>query len=63
LTAKRPDPLDDYIDAVAKALALPVEDAWKPAVNANLEVSLRLARLVDEFVLPDETEPASVFAA
>jgi len=63
LTAKRPDPLDDYIDAVGKALALPVEDAWKPAIKANLEVSLRLARLVDEFVLPDETEPASVFAA
>jgi hypothetical protein len=55
--------LDDYIDAVAGALALPVEDAWKPAVKANLEVSLRLARLVDEFVLPDETEPASVFTA
>ena len=63
MTAKRPDPLDDYIDAVAKALALPVEDAWKPAVKTSLEVSLRLARLVDEFVLPDETEPASVFAA
>ena len=57
------DPLDDYIDAVSKALAMPVEDAWKPAVKANLEVSLRLARLVDEFTLSDETEPASVFAA
>ena len=53
--------LDDYVDAVSKALGLSVEDAWKPAVRANLEVSLRLARLVDEFVLPDETEPASVF--
>ena len=57
------DPLDEYIDAVSKALAMPVEDAWKPAVKANLEVSLRLARLVDEFPLSDETEPASVFAA
>jgi Protein of unknown function (DUF4089) len=57
------DPLDDYIDVVSKALAMPVEDAWKPAVKANLEVSLRLARLVDEFTLSDETEPASVFAA
>ena len=57
------DPLDDYIDAVAKALALPVEDAWKPSVRANLEVSMRLARLVDEFALSDEAEPASVFAA
>jgi Protein of unknown function (DUF4089) len=57
------DPLDDYIDAVSKALALRIDEAWKPAVRANLEVSLRLARLVDEFPLPDETEPASVFAA
>jgi Protein of unknown function (DUF4089) len=57
------DPLDDYIDAVSKALALPIDDTWKLAVRANLQVSLRLARLVDEFTLPDETEPASVFAA
>lgn len=57
------DTLDEYIDAVAKALALRLEDAWRPAVRANLEVSLRLARFVDEFPLPDETEPASVFTA
>jgi hypothetical protein len=57
------DPLDEYIDAVGKALALPIDAAWKPAVKANLEVSLKLARLVDEFALPDEAEPASVFAA
>ncbi|MBV9560038.1 MAG: DUF4089 domain-containing protein [Bradyrhizobium sp.] len=57
------DSLDAYIDAVAEALALPLEEAWKPAVRANLDVSLRLARLVDEFALPDETEPASVFTA
>ena len=63
LTAKMTDPLDEYIDAVSKALRLPVEDSWKPAVRANLEVSLKLARLVDEFTLSDEAEPASVFAA
>ena len=57
------DPLDDYIDAVAKALALPVEEAWKPAERANLEVSLKLARLVEQFALPDEAEPASVYTA
>lgn len=55
------DHIDDYIDAVSKALALPVEDAWRPAVRTDLEVSLRLARLVDEFALPDETEPAPIF--
>jgi Protein of unknown function (DUF4089) len=63
LTTGSRESLDDYIDVVAKALALPVEEAWRPAVRANLEVSLRLARLVDEFALPDEIEPASVFAA
>ncbi|MDP3694462.1 DUF4089 domain-containing protein [Bradyrhizobium sp.] len=63
MTVSSSDPLDDYIDAVGRALSLPIEDAWRPAVKANLEVSLRLARLVDEFPLPDETEPASVFAA
>ena len=57
------DPLDVYIDAVGQALALPIDEAWRPAIKANLEVSLRLARLVDSFPLPDETEPASVFAA
>jgi Protein of unknown function (DUF4089) len=57
------DSLDDYIDAVSKALMLPIDDAWKPAVRANLDVSLKLARLVDEFALPDEAESASVFAA
>jgi hypothetical protein len=57
------DPLDAYIDAVSNALALPIDEAWKPAVKANLEVSLRLARLVDEFAMPDDTEAASVFAA
>jgi Protein of unknown function (DUF4089) len=57
------DPLDAYIDAVSTALGLSIADAWKPAVRANLEISLRLAAQVDEFALPDETEPASVFAA
>jgi hypothetical protein len=57
------DMINDYIASVGKALGLPMEDAWKAAVRANLEVSLRMARLVDEFPLPDEIEPASVFAA
>jgi hypothetical protein len=57
------DPLDHYMDAVSKTLGLSIADAWKPAVRTNLEISLKLAALVDEFALPDETEPASVFAA
>jgi hypothetical protein len=57
------DSLDDYIDAAARALALPIEPAWKPAVRANLELTLRLAEVVAEFPLPDEAEPAPVFEA
>jgi hypothetical protein len=57
------DSLDDYINAASKLLRLPVKDAWKPAVRANLEVSMRLARMVDEFEFSDEAEPASVFTA
>jgi hypothetical protein len=56
------DHLDDYIDAVAKAMGLPIEDAWRPAVRANLEVSLRLAKLVDDFALPDESESAAIYS-
>lgn len=57
------DPLDDYIDAVAKALSLSVDAAWKLAVRANLDVTLKMARMVQEFPLPDETEPASIYEA
>jgi hypothetical protein len=63
VTANRPDWLDQYIDAAVAAMALPMEEAWRGAVRANLEVSLRLAHLVDEFALADEAEPASIFSA
>jgi hypothetical protein len=58
-----PDALDDYIDAAARVLALPIEPGWKPAVRANLELTVRLAALVAEFPLPDEADPAPVFEA
>lgn len=57
------DPLDDYITGVTAALALPIRDAWHPAVRANLEAALKLARLLEEFPLPDEAESATVFTA
>lgn len=53
--------LDAYIAAAADALSLPVDPAWTPSIRANLEVTLRLAKLVDEFPLPDEAEPAPVY--
>jgi hypothetical protein len=56
------DHLDDYMNAVARTMALPLEDAWRPAVRANLEVALRLARLVDDFPLPDDVASAAVYS-
>jgi hypothetical protein len=55
--------LDTFIGAAAEALDLAVEPEWKPAVKGNLAVTLRLAKLVAEFELPDEAEPAPVFEA
>ena len=57
------DPLDSFVDAAALALDLEVEPAWKGAVKANLEVTLRLARTFADFPLPDDAEPAPVFVA
>ena len=57
----QPDELDRYIAAAADALDLRIEEAWKPAVRSNLEVTLKFARLVEEFTLPDEIEPAEIY--
>jgi hypothetical protein len=57
------DSLDDYIAAAADMLALPIDPAWMPAVRMNLEITLRLAKLVEDFDLPDDAEPAPMFKA
>ncbi|TMV08292.1 DUF4089 domain-containing protein [Arenibacterium halophilum] len=55
--------LDSYIDAMAALFGLPIAPEWKPAIRTNLDVTLRMARLVDEFPLPDEIEQANVYVA
>ena len=57
------DPLDDYVDAGARAFDLPVEPQWRPAIKANLDVIFRLGALVAALELPDEAEPAPIFEA
>jgi hypothetical protein len=54
---------NEFIAASARALALPVEPEWYPAVRSNLVVTWKLAALVAEFELPDDAEPAPVFRA
>jgi hypothetical protein len=58
-----PQPLDDLIDAAASLLALSIKPSWRPAIKANLDVTLRFAALVAELPLPDEAEPAPIFTA
>jgi hypothetical protein len=57
------DPLDGFIEAAARVLALPLEPQWLPDIKANLAVTLRAAALVADFALPDESEPAPIFRA
>jgi len=58
-----PADLDAYIDAGTAALGIPVRPEWRDAVRMNLALSFSLGRLVLEFPLPDEAEPAPVFRA
>jgi hypothetical protein len=57
------DPLDDFIDAAARALGLPMGENWRLAVAANLRVTLEHAAAVEAFALPDDAEPGPVFKA
>jgi hypothetical protein len=52
-----------YADTMVKALGLPLTAEYAPQVEANLAVAFRLVQLVLDFPLPDEAEPAPVFAA
>jgi hypothetical protein len=55
--------METLLAASAQALALPVDPAWRAGVKHNLQLILRYAALVEEFALPDDTEPAPVFRA
>lgn len=55
--------LDAYIDAGTALLGIPVRPEWRDAIRQHLGVSFELARLVLDFPLPDEADPAPVFVA
>ncbi len=57
------DITDAWIRSSAAMLGLPVEAEWLPTIHANVEVTFRLGKLVDDFPLPDEAEPAPVYGA
>jgi hypothetical protein len=55
--------LDRYIHEAASLLDIDVDASWLEPIRFHLEISLRAARLVDGFALPDDAEPAPVFVA
>jgi hypothetical protein len=57
------DVSESWIRSSAAMLNLPIESAWLPSIRANVEVTFRLAKLVEELPLPDEAEPAPVYEA
>jgi Protein of unknown function (DUF4089) len=52
---------DALIDAALPLLEFNPREGSRAAIKSNLEVAARLARLVMEFPLDDESEPAPVF--
>ena len=55
--------IDRLVEASAQALGIPLEHGWTEGVAFNLQLILRHAKLVDEFQLADDIEPAPVFYA
>jgi hypothetical protein len=51
------------VSAGAQTLALPVDPAWAAGIRFNLQLLFRHAALIDEFSLPNDSEPAPVFRA
>lgn len=52
---------EKLLDAAAEVMRLDVEVEYRPGVLANLEVAIRMAKLVESFALDDEAEPALVY--
>jgi hypothetical protein len=63
LPAPAPDAIGSLVAANIQALSQPFDPAWRDGIKFNLQLILRLAALVDEFPLPDDTEPGPVFHA
>jgi hypothetical protein len=57
------DAIDRLVRAAAATLDLPLDPTWHAGVAFNLHLIMRHASLIDEFALPDESEPAPVFHA
>ena len=55
--------LDAYIEQAAKLARIPLTDEMRAQTRANLKTAEKLSRLVLDYPLDDESEPAPVFFA
>ena len=56
-------PWSSYVTSTARALSLPLSDAHRPGVVANLERTAAIVTPLLAFSLPDTSEPAAIFRA
>jgi hypothetical protein len=56
-----PADLDPFIDAGAAVLGIPARPEWRDSIRLHLGLSFDFGRLLLDFPLPDEAEPAPVF--
>ena len=65
MSAAAPPPSDEdraaFLDAAIEMLGLAVAPEWRAEVLAHMKVTAEAARLVLDFPLDDELEPAPVF--
>jgi hypothetical protein len=58
----QPPDLGAHVDAAAALIGLPIAPAHRPGVILYMGVIATAAALVMEFPLPEEVEPAPIFA-
>ena len=55
--------IEAFVDTAAKVLQLVVSEDGRTVMVTHLKIATQMAKLVLEFPLPDEAEPAPVFTA
>ena len=63
ISSRHSDGIERLVEASAQALGIPLERGWTQGVAFNMRLIFRHAKLVDEFPLADDIEPAPVFYA
>ena len=59
--AYKPFDVDAVIDAMAPLVQLEITEEQRPGVRQNLKTAAKMAALVEQVTLPDDTEPAPVY--